>query len=84
MLMPENSGRYVFELADGQARVRGGGDGRLRLDVRALSAIFSGFSHPGEFEAVGLVQGSARNSRYSVPSLPDPGLPCLIRFEVNA
>ena len=58
--MPENSGRYVFELANGQARVRGGGDGRLSLDVRALSAIFSGFSHPSEFEAVGLVQGSAR------------------------
>jgi predicted acetyltransferase len=58
--MPENSGRYVFELANGQARVRGGGDGRLRFDVRALSAIFSGFSHPSEFEAVGLVHGSAR------------------------
>jgi predicted acetyltransferase len=58
--MPENSGRYVFELDAGKARVRSGGDGRLRLDVRALAAIFTGFSHPSEFEAVGLVQGSAQ------------------------
>lgn len=59
--LPENSGRYVFELANGHARVRSGGDGRLRLDVRALAAIFSGFSHPSELEAVGLLRGSARD-----------------------
>jgi predicted acetyltransferase len=59
--MPENAGRYVFELVAGKASVRDGGDGRLRIDTRALAAIFTGFAHPSELEAAGLVSGSPRD-----------------------
>jgi predicted acetyltransferase len=59
--MPENAGRYVFELVAGKASVRDGGDGRLRIDTRAMAAIFTGFAHPSELEAAGLVSGSPRD-----------------------
>ena len=56
--MPENAGRYLLELDGGEARVSRGGEGRIRLDVRALAAVFSGFSHPREMQAAGLLAAS--------------------------
>ena len=53
--LPENAGRYVLSLSDGRASVTRGGEGRIRLDVRALAAIFAGFSHPSEMLAAGLL-----------------------------
>jgi predicted acetyltransferase len=58
--LPENEGRCVLSLSPGRpARVSSGGAGRLRLDVRALSAVYSGFSHPREMQAAGLLSGEA-------------------------
>jgi predicted acetyltransferase len=60
--LPENEGRYVLKLSEGRPpQVSSGGAGRLRLDVRALSAIYSGFSHPSEMQAAGLLSGEARD-----------------------
>jgi predicted acetyltransferase len=42
-LFAENAGRYVLEVSDGEARVRRGGEGRMRLDVRALASLYTGF-----------------------------------------
>jgi predicted acetyltransferase len=53
--MPENSGHYVLRLSAGAPRVTSGGEGRIRLDVRALAAIFTGFCHPKEMQAAGLL-----------------------------
>lgn len=75
-VMPENAGRYTLELKAGKAMVRAGGQGHVHLDVRALTSIFSGFSHPTELEAAGLVQGSAQELALlgAVFSGPRPGL----------
>ncbi len=54
--MPENAGRYVLELSAGKPCVTPGGEGRIQLDVRALSAVFSGFCHPREMQAAGLLK----------------------------
>ena len=54
--MPENAGRYVLRLSAGTPHVTSGGEGRIRLDVRALAAIFTGFCHPKEMQAAGLLQ----------------------------
>jgi predicted acetyltransferase len=53
--MPENAGRYVLRLSAGTPRVTIGGEGRIRLDVRALAAIFTGFCHPKEMQSAGLL-----------------------------
>jgi predicted acetyltransferase len=46
--LPENSGRYRLELAEGAAQVRRGGSGNVRLSERALAALYSGFLSPYE------------------------------------
>jgi predicted acetyltransferase len=51
----------VLELASGKARVTRGGSGRIQLDVRALAAVFSGFSHPSEMQAAGLLSADAND-----------------------
>lgn len=53
--MPENAGRYLLQLRAGAPRVARGGGGRIRLDVRALAAIFTSFTHPSEMQAAGLL-----------------------------
>ena len=41
-LWPANAGRYVLRVSGGRGTVRRGGGGALRLDVRALSPLYSG------------------------------------------
>jgi predicted acetyltransferase len=57
--LPENAGRYVLALHAGKAQVTRGGSGRIQLDVRALAAVFSGFCHPSEMQAAGLLRADA-------------------------
>ena len=56
-LIEANRGRWVLEVADGEAEVRPGGAGSLRLDVRGLASLFSGFSTARELQALGLADG---------------------------
>jgi predicted acetyltransferase len=59
--MPENAGRYVLALEGGKPHVTRGGAGRIRLDVRALAATFTGFCHPNEMREAGLLSGEPRD-----------------------
>ena len=52
-LFPSNSGRFLLEVEDGQGRVRAGGEGKLRLDVRALAPLYTGLLSPAALQAVG-------------------------------
>ena len=42
-LIPENQGRFLLEVTGGQARVSRGGEGRVKLHVRTLAPLYSGF-----------------------------------------
>jgi len=42
-VIPENSGRYRLVVRDGRATIERGGEGRVRLDVRGLAALYTGF-----------------------------------------
>lgn len=53
--LPENAGRYVLSLRAGKATVARGGEGLIRVDVRGLAAIYSGFTHPSDVQAAGLL-----------------------------
>nr|WP_228530650.1 MULTISPECIES: GNAT family N-acetyltransferase [Myxococcaceae] len=55
-LLPHNSGRFLLEVEDGTARVRPGGEGRLRLDVRALAPLYTGHLSPAALQAVGALE----------------------------
>jgi predicted acetyltransferase len=58
-LLPENNGKFVLQVAGGKGRVKKGGRGRLRMDVRGLAPLFSGHLTPIALEAAGLVEGPA-------------------------
>lgn len=59
-LVASNRGRWRLRVAGGRGRVTKGGDGAVRLDIRALASIYTGFRNPAEAVAAGLfVEGPA-------------------------
>ncbi|XXF76693.1 GNAT family N-acetyltransferase [Myxococcaceae bacterium GXIMD 01537] len=76
-LFPENHGRFVLEVDAGGARVRRGGDGRLRLDVRALAPLYTGLYPPAALHAVGRIEGDEASLRLASAlfSGPMPAMP---------
>ena len=57
-VLPWNQGRLVLSVAGGKAAVRPGGDGRIRVDVRGLAPIYSGYLSPLALLATDHVAGS--------------------------
>lgn len=57
-LLPVNNGRFVLEVADGRGVVRPGGQGRIRLGIRELAALYTGFMAPAELRTLGVVDAS--------------------------
>jgi predicted acetyltransferase len=53
-----NAGRWTLRVAGGRAEVARGGRGGVRVDVRALAAMYSGFLTPRAAAASGGVEGS--------------------------
>lgn len=47
-LLPANQGRFVLRVADGAGQAERGGQGRLRLHIRDLAALYSGYFTPHE------------------------------------
>ncbi len=77
-VIPENSGRLVLTVASGRGSVEPGGTGKLRLDVRALSALFTGFQSPAELALGGSLEGDASSLSIArtlfsgaAPEMPD-------------
>src|SRR4051812_31564622 len=56
-LLPANNDRFVLTVGDRRARVRGGGAGSVRLHVRDLAALYSGYMTPSELQAAGTLDG---------------------------
>jgi predicted acetyltransferase len=42
-IIPENSGRFRLQVREGRATVERGGEGSLRIDVRGLASLYTGF-----------------------------------------
>ena len=47
-ILPHNAGRFVLEVAEGSARVRPGGRGLIKIDIRGLAALYSAYLPAGE------------------------------------
>jgi len=62
-LLPENGGRYVLDVSDGRATVRRGGDGRMRLHVRALAPLYSGLLQAEALRALGALEADDASVR---------------------
>ncbi|GHG64877.1 GNAT family N-acetyltransferase [Comamonas sp. JC664] len=62
-LFPENAGRYVLDVADGQAKVHRGGDGRLRLHVKSLAPLYAGHLNAESLRAMGALEADDASVR---------------------
>lgn len=58
--VPKNGGRWVLDVSDGIGRAERGGRGRLKLDVRALAALYTGHLQAETLAIAGKLSGSAR------------------------
>lgn len=47
-VLPRNHGRWVLAVSHGRARVRKGGRGAVKIDVRTLASLYSGYVSPAE------------------------------------
>jgi predicted acetyltransferase len=76
-LFPGNQGRFVLHVSDGQGRVERGGEGRLRLNVRALAPLYSGFLPPEALRSVGMLSADDASVRQAaaVFASPPPVMP---------
>lgn len=57
--LPDNAGRYRLAVRSGRAEVTRGGNGAVRLDVRALATLYSGFVRASDLARSGRVTGDA-------------------------
>lgn len=60
-LLPWNNRRFVLELSEGRPHVRAGGEGRIRVGVRELAALYTGHLTPFELRVVGAIDGPERD-----------------------
>jgi predicted acetyltransferase len=60
-LIAANNTRFLLHLENGRASVKQGGKGRIALDVRALSALYSGFLSAESLSAAGMLNAPPRD-----------------------
>jgi predicted acetyltransferase len=77
-LFPENAGRYVLRVSDGHGTVHRGGNGSVRLNIRALASLYTGFASPHSLRVLGRIEGDDISLRAAsavfagpAPSMPD-------------
>lgn len=56
-LLPANNGNFVLRIADRRGEVARGGTGRVRLDVRALASLYTGYLTAGQLASIGALDG---------------------------
>ncbi|MDK2971903.1 MAG: hypothetical protein PWP23_1658 [Candidatus Sumerlaeota bacterium] len=54
---PENCGRFLVTIRGGKADVKRGGEGRVRIDVRALATLYASHRAPSEVMMTGALCG---------------------------
>lgn len=76
-LLPPNSGRFVLRVADGDGVAEPGGQGRLRLHVRDLAALYAGYYTPHELRLAGGLDAPAADLALAAQLFagPRPWLP---------
>lgn len=76
-LVAANAGRFVLRVRDGAATIERGGTGRLRLDARALAALYSGFATPRDLARLDRLDGDAASlvSATTIFAGPAPWMP---------
>ncbi len=61
-LIEENRGAWTLSVDGGEGRVQRGGDGTIRIEVRALAPLFSGMYSASELALLGRLQSTSSTS----------------------
>lgn len=77
-LFPENRGNFTLEVSGGVGRVQRGGSGLMRLDIRGLAPLYTGFLSPEALRSIGALVADEDSVRLAAtlfsgtaPTLPD-------------
>ena len=79
-LIKSNDGRFAVTVDGGKARVRRGGEGRVRISIAALAPLYSGHQSPEQLQACGDIE-TGKSAREDLDTLaamfagPMPWLP---------
>ncbi|MUG95762.1 GNAT family N-acetyltransferase [Scytonema sp. UIC 10036] len=49
-LLPENNGKFILSVANGQGEVRTGGKGEMKLDIKGLAPLYTGLYTPYQLQ----------------------------------
>lgn len=58
-LLPQNAGRWRLRIAGGLGAIERGGEGAVRLGVRGLASLYSGYTSAENLAVLGLASGEA-------------------------
>ena len=57
-LIAENNDRFVLSIAEGKGHVTRGGKGEVKLDIRGLAPLYTGFFTPNQLQLAGLLEAT--------------------------
>lgn len=57
-LFAENTGKFILTVANGKSEMTQGGNGNLKLNIRALSSLYSGLFTPYELKLMGQLEAT--------------------------
>lgn len=71
-LLAWNNRRFVLALDDGHPTVAPGGQGRFRIGVRDLAALYSGYLTPTELRSAGTIEATERDLAWATLCFAGP------------
>lgn len=57
-LIAENNGKFVLRVSNGRGEVAKGGKGELKLNIKGLSPLYTGFFTPAQLQLTGYLQAT--------------------------
>ncbi|MCX6647300.1 MAG: GNAT family N-acetyltransferase [bacterium] len=71
-IIRSNNGRFILSVSDGRGKVKKGGDGKVRIDIRSLAQLYSGYYTPDQLKIAGKIEGSDSDLAELVPIFAGP------------
>lgn len=71
-VLTANAGSWQLRVQDGRGSVEPGGPGSLRIDVRALASLFTGFADPWTLAQTGRLEGTPEDLRAAAAVFAGP------------
>ena len=59
-LLPDNTGKFVLSVSQGEGQIRKGGRGALTLNIKGLGPLYSGLLSPHQLQLTGLLTGEEK------------------------